>query len=359
MKKGNIGSKPVLASTVSFRGARVFNDAGELNAASKSDALAMIAQVAAQLSAGDNIVTESEAETAATTRAERREVLAAIINDKTGETARTVGAEMAGTINESINREGLMRQLCQYAELEQGERPEVYVQQKEVVAAVMTGPTQAQLQVVRDNVIFPQEVDITERLIIEQRQINSTREDLLQRKYNEGLEAVMVGEDRMFKKACDALISKMGQQSLHAGANITTGAIESGISMITGFNLPLQAILFASNLWANMATNRDFENLIDPVSRLEIIRTGKIGQLWGADVLTDGVREPNLKVLDSNEIYYFASPEYLGEYTDRGGVQSVPLGPEHTGINGAGWHIAESLSLAIVNHRAVAKTLIG
>lgn len=351
----------VLAKDVKHKGASVFSDNGELNASSKKDAIQVLSTVMQQLSSGVEIQTTEEAtvqEQKTKARAARREALAAIIADTTGDMARQVGMEMAGTINESVARQGLARQVLQYSELSQGERPEIYVQDKNVIASVLTGPTQARLQVVRDNLIMPPEVDITSRMVIEGRQINVSREDLLQRKFDEGLEAVLVGEDRMFKTAADTLIENNGMKTIHAGSGVTTGVLESGISMINGYNLPLAGILFSGNLWANVSTSKEFENLFDPVTRLEIIRTGRVGTLYGASVMTDGTREPRLRVLDGNEIYYFSMPEFLGEFTDRGGVQSLPLTAAETGVNGAGWHMTEYFSLALVNYRAIAKTRI-
>lgn len=358
MKKLN---QRVLASDVTHKGAKVFTDSGEINASSKRDAIAVLSSVIEQISSGTQIMTSEEAtlhEKQVTARRARREALAAVISDQTGETARQIGLELAGTINESVQRQGFARQLLQYSELNQGERPEIYVQDKNVIASILTGPTQARLQVVRDNLVMPPEVDLTARLVVEGRQINTSREDLLQRKFDEGLEAILVGEDRMFKSGADALVENNGMKTIHAGSGVTTGVLESGISMITGYNLPLAGIMFSANLWANVSTSKEFENLFDPVTRLEIIRTGRVGTLYGASVMTDGTREPRLRVLSGNEIYYFSMPEFLGEYTDRGGVQSMPLTAAETGVNGAGWHLVEYFSMALVNFRAVAKTII-
>jgi hypothetical protein len=334
------------------------NDRGEIEASSKGDALKQISEVLSALASGENIVTAAEAEDAVVASAERKEVLAAMLADKTGETTRKVGIEMAGTINTNLDRMGFARQLMTYQPLEQGQRPEVYVQDRNVTAAVMTGPTQAQLQIVRDPVVFPPEVDIVSRLYIEGRVVNTSREDILQRKFNEGLQNILVQEDKMFKTAVDTLAEQTGQTSLHVGAGVTPSLFESGMTMITDWNMSLAAVLFSNSMFANFVTSRDFENIIEPVTRLELLRTGRIGTWYGAAVMTDGTREPTQKVLDAGDIYFFSTPDFVGEYTDRGGVQSAPLSAAETGINGAGWHLMEYMSQAVVNHRAVARTRV-
>jgi len=354
-----IGKKKLLASQVDYRGARVFTDDGEVNAGSKRDLLKMLASLTEVIQEND-IVTEEEASTLQEKqrkhREERREVLAAIMADKTGDVARQTGVEMAQVIYQSVTRVGLMRQLLQYEQLAQGERPEVSVETKGLQVAVMTGPTQARLQIANDFYLLPPEVEIVVRLLVPAKRVNQSREDILQRKFNEGLEAILVGEDRLFKVAADALIDANGQATTNVGAAVTPQALSAGMSKITQWGLPLENIIFASNLWTGMALNRDFELLIDPVTRLEILRTGRMGSLMGAQLLTDAARDPNLKVLEQNEIYYTSAPQYVGEFTDRGGVQSEPIGAAETAINGAGWHMVEYLSLALPNYRAIART---
>lgn len=350
------GQTVVASQLLNSRGGRVMNDKGEIEASTTMDALRQMSEILSAMSNGTQIVTASEADKMEADKKKRQEVLSAMIADKSGETARAVGQEIAGTINTNLNRMGFMRQLMEYQELTQGQRPEVYVQDKNVTAAIMTGPTQAQLQTVKDPIVFPPEVDITGRLMIEGRVINVSREDILQRKYTEGLEQVLVQEDRMFKTGVDALVEATGQYSLHAGASVTPSMFESGMEMIMGYNMPPGAILFASSMFSNFITSRDFEGLIEPVSRLEILRTGRLGTIFGWAVMSDGTRERSQKVLDAGDIYYFSTPEFVGEYTDRGGVQSLPLTAAETGINGAGWHLNEYMSQVVANHRAVART---
>lgn len=352
----------VLASTVKHRGAQLFNDKGEMNAASKKDALAMLATAAQALSSGADLVNDDDYQahtaSAAKVREEHRQILSAMMADQTGEVKRRIGAEIAGTVNTTISRMGFMRQLLKYETLVQGQRPEITVQDKNTVAAVLTGPTQVQLQVVKDPFIVVPEVSISARPYIETRVLNTARNDVLQEKFDEALENILVQEDKLFKNSCDQLVTAMDQVTLHTGNGVTPAVVRAGLSGITDFNLTPTTVLFASNLFTNLITSREWENLIEPVTRLEILRTGRIGTLYGLNVMTDGVREKTQKVLNNNEIYFFGEPQFLGEYTDRGGVTSVPIGPAETGINGAGWHINEELSQAVVNHRAVHKTIV-
>lgn len=349
-----------LMKDVDYKGTKAFDSKGEINASSNKEALKIIASLIEKGNFND-IETDSEAEVAAIREQEvanRKETVIAMMADKTGQERSRIGSELAGTINVNVARQGLMRQLVEFAPLNQGESPEIYLQDKNVEVVVTTGPTQVELQIIRDLMVRPPEVDIQGRIYIEKRQVDRSREDILQRKFEEGEEQILVGEDRMFKTAVDALIERNSQESVHFGNELTPPIIGEGMSQVTDFGLPLSAILFSSSLWTKLSTSREFENLIDPVTRLEILRTGRVGSFYGATILSDHHREPTQKVLDPNEVYYFSSPELLGEYTDRGGVEALPLTAAETRIAGFGWHMVESVSCGLVNFRAVAKTTL-
>ena len=336
------------------------------NAGSRKDLLKMIHAATQALASGTDLVTTDEAtakEHAAKDLQNRMEVLTALTVGGVSaaekmELASTVGMELAGTIMESVNRIGFVRAICKFQDLVQGQRPEIDVQEKNVTAAVLSGPVQARLQVVRDNVLMPPEVDITARLIIEARHVNTTRRDLLNQKYAEGVEHVLVNEDRSWKAMADKLIAANSMETTHVGS-LTSAVLGEGIALISGYNLPVEGALLSSNIYSQLITSKEFENLIEGSARLEIIKTGKIGVMYGMALMTDGTREPRQKVLDAGDIYYVSKPEFVGEYTDRGGVRAEPLTAADTGINGVGWHIVEFFSLGMPNFRAVGKTSIG
>lgn len=343
--------RKTLATTLKHRGSRVFNDAGELNASNKKDALAIIAS----LLEGDqlkDVVSETEAE-ADEGRQERASTVAAIIADKTLSKSAETGVEMAATILQSINRAGFMRNLLRYQPLEQGQRPEVTVTMSEVEAATVIAPTQVRLQVVRGNLIMPPEVALSARILVTGADMNVARGDILQEKYDSGVEAFLVAEDRLFVKAAKSLAQSNARIVNHVSTDLTPMALAAGMGMVSDWGLPLGAILMPSNLMPQITMGQVWADLIDPFTRMEILRTGRLGTIYGAEIITDGARDPSMKVLEPNEILFLAGADYLGEYTDRGGIQAVPIGPAETGINGFGWHMVEYLSATVANHRGV------
>lgn len=362
MRELTIGSRarpnaPVLASGLKFGGSAIFNSQGEINANSKKDVLAVLSALAKNPELNlASVVTESEMENYQQKQIEaanaRAETLAAVIADKSLTVATEVGLEMANTIYDNVQHQGIMRKILMYQPLVQGQLPQIALNRRNVMAATLQGPTQARLQIVRDIWLWPAEVDVTFRLMIEGKRLNQSREDELQLRYNEGLESILIAEDRGWKRTTDLLIDREGMgTNVVSSTGLTPAAMKAGMTAITGNGMPVEKIVISGSLWGDVVLDTNFGVLIDPVSRLEILRTGRMGTMFGAEILTDASRDPRQKVLEPNEVYFASSPQFIGAYTDRGGPQILPLTAAETGIAGAGWHGVEYLSIGVYGAR--------
>lgn len=356
MKKKLGNGAPIIASSLMHRGSSVFDGAGNIQAGNKADNLKMIAETLQTLASGQEIVTEEEAATLEEMEASRREATAAILQDPKGEVARELADEIAGTVNMTVGKISYLRQILGYQPLSQGEIPEVEITNRKAVAAIMQGPTQCRLQVLEDaDRIFPPEVDIEARIYVTRRRIDTSRRDVLQSSYQDAVEAVTIKEDRFVKVMADALVDSQGMGGTHIGSQTTPAAVEALVGKIMSYGLPVATILLPAARTANIMFSREWEDILEGVTRLELIRTGQIGTFFGATMITDAIAEKTTKVIEANEMYAFSTPEYVGEYTDRGGVRSTPIGVAETGISGAGFHLEEALSAAMPNHRAVSR----
>jgi hypothetical protein len=349
---------PVLASQVNFGGkfadSKLFDDKGELNASSTKDAIAMLCQILASGNGMQHLHTENTLEAmeaAAVERAGRMEAVAAAIADTSGITAAELGQELAAVIYQNAVHQGFARAFMQYIDVAQGELPRAEMDRRDVTAAILTGPTQAQLQIVRDYWIILPEVDITVRLEIEGKRLNQSKEDLLQLKFNQGLEAILIAEDRMFKAGVDAIIDSDGSMASIAVGSITPSILKAAFVGLSGFGMRPANMLVSAAIMGDVMLDTSFGILLDPITRLEILKTGLMGNIFGTRIYTDATRDPRQKVLAPNEIYVFADPRYVGAYSDRGGVQSKPLSAAETAINGLGWHMVEYFSVGVYGER--------
>ena len=266
----------------------------------------------------------------------------------------SLGAEISGEVSETADRDGFMRRMFTRSEVSQSSIARIRVHHKNVTAMMASSPTQLYPQFLYDKYILPPEFWIKANIFVDERELYQGSGDVLEEKYFEGLESIMVEEDRVWKRLADSTVGfKNARQILSGG--LTPSTLSKMRTQIIRWNLPAQNILFASDIWNDIVGSNEFGNWFDPVTQYEIVMTGNIGTLIGMNVITDAFREPNLKVLDAGEVYTIAAPEYHGTYTDRGPVESTEANRHETGEPGRGWFMRELMSFTMHNPASVVK----
>jgi hypothetical protein len=112
--------------------------------------------------------------------------------------------------------------------------------------------------------------------------------------------------------------------------------------------------LTASDLFIDVVGDATFIQAIEPVARHELVMTGQLGVLYGMTIISEAYRHPDHKVLSQGEFAIVSDPLTHGAYSDRGGVDSVPIDTTTEKKAGRGWVLSESISMAIANARSVA-----
>lgn len=331
---------------------------GEINAYDKKELVQAITQMMQSVSSGD-IVPENRSALASSGEyaqmlQERREVLAAAYNDSTGEKWAALGASIALQLQEQRNREGFLRRVAVGQTLKQGDIPRIAMPAWDSVSIVATSSSSVGYQIVRSKVFTPGEFEILANLRVENLDIEQVSGDLLDEAYNQGLDAIMVGEDRLWKRAADLAVGVVNPLNYIAG-NLTTQMLATIRQSVTDWNLPATNAIISNDFWSDVIGSNDFSTFLDPVSKYDLVLNGYLGTLVGMNLITDAFRQPNQKVLNRGEIYVVASPENHAGYTDRGGVRSTPTSGADQGNTTKGWLISELLAFVLANPRSVSK----
>ena len=324
---------------------------GEINASSVQDLLQNINQLMVASQRGQ--VATRRTPVTADQRKERLAVFTAAYHDRTGEQWQTLGASIADAIKSQGDREGFLRRLVMGQPLEQGQMPRVPMPSHDAVAVVATSSAAVEYQVIRNKVFTPPEFAITANLRVENIELQQVSGDILENIYNQGVESVMVREDRLWKQAADATVN-MENPLQYISGQLTPDILSAIRTNVTQWNLPATTALIANDFWNDIIGNSSFHSLFDPVTRYDLVLNGAIGTIFGMEVVTDAFRQPNQKVLNRGEIYVVASPENHGSYTDRGGIVPTPVDGATTGTSTKGWFMEEFFSLVIANPRSVA-----
>lgn len=328
---------------------------GEFNAYDKKDLVNSITNLMNAVASGEvveasgqNQLSEIEAGDA------RREVLASALNDESGQEWAALGSGLARQINEEASRQGFMRRISQGQTLRQGEVPRVPMPSHDSIAIVATSASSVGYQTIRQRVFTPDEFEIQANVRVENLDIEQVNGDLLEHAYNDGLQAIMVAEDRLWKDAADKTVGVVNDLEYIAG-ELTTRNLGNLRQAVARWNLPVSTAIISNDYWADIIGSNDFATFLDPITKYDLALNGQIGTLVGMQLLTDAFRQPNQKVLGSGEIYVVGSPENHAAYSTRGGIRSTPTSGANHGNSTRGWFMTEPFSFVLANSRSVAK----
>lgn len=331
---------------------------GEFNASSQKDLVQAITNLMGAVNKGEIVPAYqsalSSSEQFAKDLQERREVLAAAYNDTSGKQWAALGANIALQLQEQRNREGFLRRIAVGQTLRQGEVARVAMPAWDAVAVIATSSSNVGYQMIRNKVFQPEEFEINANLRVEQLEIEQVSGDILEDVYNQGLDAIMVAEDRLWKRAADMTVGVTNPLNYIAG-QLTTQILAQIRQGVSDWNLPATTAIISNDFWSDVIGSQDFAQFLDPVTKYDLALNGHLGTLIGLNLLTDAFRQPNQKVLSRGEIYVVSSPENHAAYTDRGGVRSTPTSGADTGNTTRGWLMSEMFSFVLGNPRSVSK----
>lgn len=331
---------------------------GEFNANDSKELIRGITQLMQAVSSGEitradqSALSSSEQHTKALQ--ERREVLASAYNDASGKQWAALGANLALQLQEQRNREGFMRRIAVGQTLRQGEIARVTLPAWDAVAVTATSSAAVGYQMIRNKIFQPEEFEINAALRVEQLEIEQVSGDILEDVYNQGLDAIMVAEDRLWKMAADKTVGVVNPLNYIAG-QLTTQVLAQIRQGVSDWNLPATTAIISNDFWSDVIGSQDFAQFLDPVTKYDLALHGNLGTLIGMNLLTDAFRQPNQKVLNRGEIYVVSSPENHAAYTDRGGVRSTPTSGADHGSTNRGWLMSEMFSFVLANPRSVSK----
>ena len=337
----------------------MFSESGDMNAHGKKDAHLQGEHLRRAMASGayhTNWLSVSAQVTGIdlSTRALRQEALHAAMADGTMATWHSVSSAIAMLISEQQKREGFVRRLMSFVELNVGDVPRMGTPRREVTAVTSAGISSVEFQEIRNREVMPKEVTLTTNVRVQNLHLQQTSGDLLEEGYNQSIEAIMVKEDRLWKAAADEATRLSGSQAILSGQwNPALLAATRQLLLNAGYGMG--TMLIGSDVANSQISNPLFFDMYDPVTKYEILQTGVMGSILGMDIVTDASRLKNLKVLEPGDVYITAPPDIHGGYTDRGGVVATPVDGAQTGSSSKGWFVEENFSLAILDPITVVK----
>ena len=344
-------SNPASEHKLSGRNEPMLDSNREFNAGSKAELMRTLVHAMDEMSRGSfhDDFQKPTASQIRTAKEEARARVNAALNDPVE--MQNLGVELAEMVKEADDRTGFMTQLMKFMPVENGVIPFIPFDRKVVTIGFAASPTHFYPQVMRGTFHMPQEVELKANVKVEMKQVHLRGEEVIQTAYDQSMEQISVGKDRLMKGSMDVLTGATHPLYSLSG-RMTPDTIGEIKAYMEDFLVPATTMLVANSFWADIA-NWQSNNQINPFSSFEIFKTGRIANLYGLNFITDGYRRETLRVLDSNEFYLITDPDFFGCYTERGDIEVRATDGAAQGSSDKGWFMSTHVSATVVNSAGV------
>lgn len=312
----NVPNGRINPRTGTFDGAAspLIGSDGHLNAGSKSEVMQAMTVLQHHLQTGRIQRAPTLAKSAAE-RQKQHERLVQAFNSPDKKGMQVIGEVMADEIWQTLGREGFARKLMAIKQLSQGETGRLKVRKKDVVAYIAISATNVVPSTVRQFYVYPPEFNINCSVLMEDKDIAQSSGDLLEEKYQDGLEQIMKKEDDLWISLARASATAANDMFFF---NTLTPAVFSEMQIqVNSWGIPPSTALIAFDLWNDIRTDSEFASYFDPVTKHELIMEGSLGTFFGMQLITDAYKHDTLRVLNNGEIFVLGAPQALGGITIR------------------------------------------
>ena len=321
---------------------------GELNAASIAGLIQAIGHLAPTAQAETRTAAAKQAEVA-----ERNASARIAYNDSGTAKLQVLGEVLVNDIWETLGRQGFSRTLLGIQNVAQGEVARIKVRKKDVMAFMATDDSNIQEVKVHQDYIYPAEVIIASMITIDDKEIAQASGDILEEKFQDGLEATMVREDRLCRAAMIAASGTFNDPVIFTNFNPSVLTVLR--TQVQRHGNPASNLVISFDLWDDIIADTDFVQWFDPVHKHELYMEGRLGRLMGMDIITDGFRYDTLKVLEAGEAFVTGAPTTLGVLSQRKELDSRAIDLYPFGRSARGWYMQEIISLTVGNGRSVSR----
>jgi hypothetical protein len=347
-RSGNFNPTRYNRGKVSSSNRRMFDKKGEVNAYDKKDALTQIYHLL-------NDVTKKNASSLSFTRrnegdeAAHRKILAAALQDPSGQGFHRVGQELALPIKAILDYEGFARKLYRVRKLGQAE---LFRIPKDVraVAYVIGQDGMTPEARIRTKWITPEEFKVTSFPSVDITDIYQSNFDILARAQDTARQEIELQEDKAGIALIDTLSTAVNTQTTFTTLGI--GAFEDVRYQVERHRLLVENFLISRAEVSDIV--KTMSAAVDPVTERELILAGYIGNILNAQILTaagTGVEE----VIPAGTFYATTGADYLGEMGERIELYSEPYNKYANNETVKGWAFIEQIGFGAPNARAAAK----
>jgi hypothetical protein len=335
---------------------RMFDAKGEINAYDKKDALQQIAyllqNVTRKASPGSFY---REASANSMPAEDRRKVLAAALQDPSGEGFAIVGQELLLPIKDIIDYEGWARKIYRVRPLAQGELFRIAKDVRSTAWVVGQDGMSIESRLF-GRYVTPSEFKVTSFPTVDIEDIYQMNFDVLDRAQDTARQEIELEEDKRGLTLLDRASSTVNAQTIFT--TLGTAALEDIRFQVERNRLVVEKFLInrqeLTDLIKTAVGLGGSGQNVDPVTERELILAGYVGNILNAQIIT-GAGTGVEQVVPAGSVYAVTGSEYLGEMGVRVELFSEPFNKFSQREMVKGWAFGEIIGFVIPNSRAVAK----
>ncbi len=281
------------------------------------------------------------------------EMLKTAYHDMNGSQWKVLGEVIGEEIYETLGREGFARRLLLFKSVTSGDI-RFRVRKKDVQAWISTAAGSTVPSVAKNYFVYPEEFYNTCAIDIEDRDIAQADTDLLDEKYQDGLEQIMKREDLTLKTLLDQAVG-VANDLIYFPVFTPTVFTRLRTSVLRWGIQPVTTSIIAWDLWNDIIANPEFSEWFDPVTKRDLIQDGVLGSILDVSLVTDAFRYSTLRVLQDGEVYMFGPPQTVGGIAERMPLMTKPTDKYDSGIPMRGWFMELIEAMTTSNARAFSK----
>lgn len=328
---------------------RMFDKHGQLNAVDRADALQQIAYLLQNVTRTAAMQDFRQQAPSREEKQARMEVLAAAMQDPSGEGFAIVGQELLLPIKDIVDYEGWARKVYRTRPLAQAELFRI-AKDVRATAWVVGQDGQSIESRLGGKYIQPNEFKITSFPTVDIEDIYQMNYDVLDRAQDTARQEIEVEEDKRGLALLDRAARTVNATTVYATLGIA--ALEDVRFQVERHRLIVEKFLIARAELSDIV--KTMSAAVDPVTERELLLAGYIGNVLNAQIITSagtGVEE----VIPAGTFYAVTGSEYLGEMGIRIELFSEPFNMYADKRLVKGWAFGEMVGYGIPNARAAAK----
>ena len=326
---------------------RIFDNKGQINAQDKKDALTQIHHILNNVTKGNNRLAYTKE--SSMDKEARKQVLAAALNDPTGQGMSLVAQELALPIKEILDYEGFARKTFRIRKLAQAE---LFRLPRDIrsVAYVIGGDGMTPESRIHGKYVTPEEYKVTSFPTIDIADIYQLNFDVLDRAQDTAKQEIELWEDKAAVNLIDTSAQAINDVVTFASLNIS--AFEAIRYQVERHRLIVENFMINRAELSDIITS--MSTAVDPVTERELILAGYIGNILGAQILTTAGLGSEV-VIPAGTVYATTGADYLGEMGIRIELEATPFNKFPMGETVKGFAFFEMIGFCIPNAKACAK----